>query len=350
MRRLVMAILFAALGAATPGAENRIFSVEEAAGCLGLSPQQLDDVRAGKIVSTDYNELTDKELAITAALLVDRPIAEVARAVRESGLLEADPNVMSFKLLGDKDPAESDFAGIELGADEAGEIRKLYAAKPGSDLNLGTAEIARLAALRAKFPGACDKDPACAAAVTQEYRRALLDRMRAYRSGGTQAIAGYARDGGKSAEPGEELRTALQGCAAVERLFPGPIQAFRNYPKDHADGVESRFFWVKQRVQDRPDFILMQRMLYERADGFLGVERQFYVGHSYNSLTIMSGCLPTGSKTLVFYINRTSTDQVAGFAKDTRHSLGRRHMRAEVLKMLETVRSKFAVTASPGGR
>jgi len=314
-------------------------TVEEAAACLGLTAKQLEDVRAGKIVSTDYEELSERELAITVAMLVNRPIAEVADAVRNTGLLESDPHITRFKALGDRDPAESDFAEVSFAKGEASEIKELLTIKAGSEFNLSTAEIARFEALRRRFPGACDAS--CAGLVVAEYRRVLLERMRAYRGGGTGAIAPYARSGGKSVSPGAELETAAKGCDLMHERFGDVIDAFADYPRHTISGIASRYFWAKQTVQDRPDYVLMHRMLYERPDAFLGMERQFYVGHGYNALLIMSGCMGIGDKTLVFYINRTSTDQVAGFPQDARHSLGRKHMRAEIISSLEKIRAKY---------
>ena len=345
-----LGIAFAAAAALSPsgrelaapdGAQPPPITVDEAAACLGLSASQMDDVRAGKIVSTDFRELTDTQLAITVAMLVDKPIGQVADAVRDSQLFKTDPTVVKFKALGDKEPTDADFAEVAFASDESSEIKKLLGASPGSEQNLSAAEIAKFATLRGKFSGACDKDPACPDAVVGEYRSALLERMRAYRAGGMSAIAPYARSGGKTFDVGAELTIALNGCETVEKRFAEAIQAFRQYPKHPLEHVDSRFFWIKQEVQGRPDFALVHGMIYQMSDAFFGVERQFYVGHSYNGLVVMSGCLPTGDKTLVFYINRTSTDQVAGFAKDTRHALGRKHMRAEILASLEAIRAKL---------
>ena len=314
-------------------------TIDEAAACLGLSAQQLADVRAGKIVSTDFQELSDKELAITVAMLVKRPIADVAEAVRGSGLLASDPNIQAFKALGEGDVPDSDFAGVAFTKDEVSEVRGLLTSKPGSGFNLSEDELARFDALRTRYPGSCDA--ACAQAVTEAYRKTLAERLRAYRAGGTGAIAPYARAGGKAVRAGDELRAAAVGCPLVHDRFPDVIRAFVEFPDHRAAGITSRFFWAKQHVQDRPAFVLVHRLLYERPDAFLGMERQFYVGHSYNCLLIMSGCLGIGGETLVFYINRTSTDQVAGFPQGTRHSLGRRHMRAEIIGSLEKIRAKY---------
>src|SRR5262249_47505709 len=207
-------------------ADSAPITIDEAASCLGLSAQQMEDVRAGKIVSTDFRELSDKELAITVTMLVDRPIDDIADAVRNTGLLESDPHVVRFKALGDKDPTEADLADLTLSKDDGAEVRRLLNVKPGSEFNLSETEVSGFNRLKERFSGACDKAPACTAAVIDEYRRVLLVRLRDYRRGGTEAIAPYAREGGKVAKPGEEIRTAEQGCELVRQRLPDVIRAF----------------------------------------------------------------------------------------------------------------------------
>jgi len=334
-------VLAFTLSVAVVRADQPRLTIDEAAQCLGLSAQHMADIRAGKIVSTDFPELTDKELAISVAMLVDLPIADLADVVRGSELLESNPNFLRFEDLGDEDPSEADFAEVAFDEDETAEIRGLLGARPGSEFNLSAAEIQGFESLRKRFTGSCERDPECPAAVVEEYRRVLLERLRAYRSGGTDAVATYARGGGSVASPGQELRTAAQGCVLVQDRLPGLYRALVDYPRYGIEGFEHRFFWVKQRVRDRPVFVLKHGMLYQRPDALLGIEREFYVGHSYNSLLIMAGFLPVEDRTLVFYINRTSTDQVAGVAKVMRHSIGRKHMREQVVRSLERIRAEI---------
>jgi hypothetical protein len=329
------------LAVAVARADPAPFTIDEAAGCLGLSPKQMAEARGGKIVSGDFPELTDKELAIAVAMVVDGPIAEVAEAVRSSSMFELNPNVLSFGDLGDGDPSAAGFEAVEFTADERSEIRGLLDAEPGSEFNLSMPEIRRFESLRERLPPNCERDPECATVVVEEYRGVLLERLRAYHEGGTNAVAPYAREGGETADPAQELRTAAQACVLLEQRFPELQRALVEYPRYAVEGVESRFHWVKQRVRGRPAFVLQHRMLFARPDALLGVERDFYVGHSFNSLLVMGGALPLENRTMVFYVNRTSTDQVAGFAKATRHSLGRKHLREQVIEDLERIRAEF---------
>jgi hypothetical protein len=50
---------------------------------------------------------------------------------------------------------------------------------------------------------------------------------------------------------------------------------------------------------------------------------------------------PFGEDTLIFYTNRTFTDQVAGFGSGTKHTIGRKMMLGEVVKLFESIRASF---------
>ena len=76
-----------------------------------------------------------------------------------------------------------------------------------------------------------------------------------------------------------------------------------------------------------------------RPQGAIMVERQFYVGHSYNSLQTITGCIAVPGGSLVFHSNHTSTDQVAGFGSGLRHSIGRDQMRDETFAGFEQLRA-----------
>ena len=121
------------------------------------------------------------------------------------------------------------------------------------------------------------------------------------------------------------------------------------FPAGAAKEFEHRFYWIKQRVEGRPAFVAAHRTFYQRPDGALITERQFYVSHSYNSLQIILGCLPAGEKTLVFYTNRTFTDQVAGFAPGLRHSIGRKRLLKKIVTSFEEMRDRAQKAEREGG-
>jgi hypothetical protein len=71
------------------------------------------------------------------------------------------------------------------------------------------------------------------------------------------------------------------------------------------------------------------------------VEEQFYVGHSYNANFLAAGALEVNGGSLIFYVNRTFTDQVAGFGSSLKHSIGRGQMLDQVADNLKRARAQF---------
>jgi hypothetical protein len=70
------------------------------------------------------------------------------------------------------------------------------------------------------------------------------------------------------------------------------------------------------------------------------LSRQFYVGHSYNSAQLILGALPFKEGTLVFYRQRTSTDQLAGLGSRLKRNIGRRQMKQQMITRLERLRKQ----------
>jgi len=330
---LVLAVLLADTASQPLRPEDKFFQY------LGFTPDEQNALRRGEIVSHVVKELSDKELAITMAVLVPASIPELLEIARSGKELEINRDILSHGAIeadasGEVDPKA--FERVGYTPSEADEVRRLFEAEPGSGFNLSQAELQRFADLRTKSQTkACEKDSACTSAVVASLRDVLRDRFKAYHERGLSGIEPYVREPGKTSSPASELRTATNAARFLAQEYPRVFDAFLNYPRGDQAGIESYFLWLKQRIQDRPTFILAHRVLAVRDGMAFAAERQFYVGQSYNSLQILYGLLPREGGTLVYYINRTSTDQVAGFMTATRHSMGRKIMEKEVRKHFE---------------
>ena len=249
---------------------------------LGFDADQKGAFEKGEIISTGYKELSDKELALFMAVLVPAPMEKVMEFSRSGENLKVNKDLLAHGTL-EGDDIQGFLAGVKYEGAEVAEIDKLLAVKPGSEFNLSAAEMERFAALRNKFGKGCSKDAACSRAVIGEYRSVLEGRLKAYQAGGLAAIEGYTR-GSKSAEPSEELKKAGEAAALTKQAYPEIYNAIVNYPKGDQSKLKSTFMWLKQNVQDRATFVLSHRMQFEDKGLVLHVERQFYVGQSYNSL------------------------------------------------------------------
>jgi hypothetical protein len=82
-------------------------------------------------------------------------------------------------------------------------------------------------------------------------------------------------------------------------------------------------------------------MVQRRPDGLVLLSRTFYAGHSFNASLSGAGVLTVQTGNAVFYTNRTSSDQVAGFMQGMRHEMGRGMMRDALVESFEAIRAEL---------
>jgi hypothetical protein len=312
-----------------PAAAAETISADAVADGLGFSSEQHAKLQAGEIVSAEIEETTEKQLAVALALKVPATLEDVAASVAKGTTLEANKAIRAY---GEIDPAqvsEGAFAGITL---DAGEVERLLEVEPGSEFNLSSAEIAIFQDLA--------QQQATADAVNAAWRQVLAGRLQAYLDGGLNGIAPYDR-GGDSSSAAEDLKAAAEGSKLVQQAVPDLYQAFLAYPDQAVPDVEHQFFWTEQVADDRPVYILTHRMTQQRPDLLVVLSRDFYVSHSFNASQGAAGALPVEGGVVIFYANRTSSDQVAGFMSGMRHEIGRGMMRDSLVAAMEDIRATW---------
>lgn len=310
-------------------------SADEIAERLGFSADDKAKLQAGEIVSAEIEETTAKQLAVVIALQVPAGLDDIAARVTEGTTLEANPSIQAFGRIDPAQVNQAAFAGITLGGDE---IEQLLEVEPGSTFNLSSAEIATFQDLARQYRA---DDPGAAEAVNAAWRQMLAGRVQAYLEGGLDGIAPYDRGDGEVSSAADDLRAAAEGSLLLQQAVPDLYQAFVAYPNEGLADVEHEFFWTEQLADDRPVHLLTHRMVQRRPDVLVVLSRDFYVGHSFNASQAVAGALPVDGGVVVFYANRTSTDQVAGFMSSMRHEVGRGMMRDSLVEALEEIRAAW---------
>jgi hypothetical protein len=105
--------------------------------------------------------------------------------------------------------------------------------------------------------------------------------------------------------------------------------------------MEHRFFAYEQEVGGRPTFILSHRAAVRGEHHALITEQRYYVSQAYDCRFIVSECFEVPGGTLVFYVSRVFTDQVAGFGSSLKHGIGRGRMLAKVAANLKRDREQL---------
>lgn len=95
---------------------------------------------------------------------------------------------------------EADFADVMFTDAEFKEVRKLYDASPGKDLNLSNAEIAKIHEMLASYRNAGNAEKISAA--SDAMRAILVGRYNEYRAKGLAGVESYQRSRRKRVDVG----------------------------------------------------------------------------------------------------------------------------------------------------
>jgi len=294
---------------------------------LGIQQQAVANLNQGQIVFFNVAESEQIDLAAGAAMYLQASPSQIMSFIKNNGLNSIDSAVIAQGAIPPQATLTT-FNGFNFqpGSNEAANF---LAATPGSQFNLSTQEFQTIQAANSAQPGA----------ASQLYQNILLQRWQAYRQNGLNGIAPYDRGDGTEANPGGELQTATQNNTVLASYFPELYNAWLNYPATLPAGAEERFFWLNRQVQSRPTAALVHRIILSTANGGVILSRQFYAGHSYNSNQITIAFLPYLNGTLVFYANKTFTDQVAGFGSSFKHSIGEDKERSDMTQLMNSFRN-----------
>jgi hypothetical protein len=304
-------------------------AVEEVLGVLGMDKGQIAELEQGQPVAYALSEGSADELAVGLVWYLPVPLDKVAGQLRleDPDLLDVD--VTAHGILMEYSGAGS-LAPVVLSKEEA---QALLDAGPGDEFNLSAYEIDKLKTFKQTLKRTPQR--AIEDAAGEHFREILLQRYKAYRRGGTNAITPYARKEGTESKPSLELRQAANASAILSRYFPALGKAWLDYPKALPPGASEVFPWVEKTVEGRPAAILRHRINMDWNGGILVLTREFYAPHSYNSSQWITGCLPYHDGTVVFQQVRSYTDQVAGVASDVKHVVGRELLKDKMLKSFE---------------
>lgn len=273
---------------------------------LNLDPDAILD---GEISTRTMKPGGPTELALAAAFIVRAPAQDIARSLADGGALRADPGLLA---LGDN-PAEATFEPGDLT-----DARRFLQAEPGARFNLSSAELDRLG--RAA-PGPDSADVLEAAA--RELRAILQARAEAYRAGGD--IPPLDRGGGRTTDPAAALATPSPARTLIVGSRP-------------ADPRRGHLWWTKSTVEGRPQFELIHTDVDIQGGRPVYFERHFFALHTYSAIDVAIAVVQMGDQSVVFYTNRTWTDELTGFGGALRRGIAADRFKREVAAYLGRLR------------
>jgi UDP:flavonoid glycosyltransferase YjiC (YdhE family) len=312
---------------------------------LGFGAAEQVRVAAGEIVivsPTQHLGTVSLSAATRLACSLDR-FCELAASGR---LLELDPQAIAWGHLGE-DTRPEDFASVGLQPDQTTEVEALLTLRPGETYNFSSQEIERFASARARLGGNPGRE-ATREAVNEVLRGILFERMRAYREGGLDGIAPYARAGGRRLSPADELRATSRPDSLFATEFRGLYEAFMGFPRITHPNALHRFSWLERRSAEGPYFVLEHHMLARYLEFAVMAVRQFYVTRHYDALSLTAGALREGEEILVMATwSFAAEERLTGVRGFVEYPSARRRVREVLMEHVAAIRAAVETGDSP---
>jgi hypothetical protein len=272
-------------------------------------------LREGRAVARVLDTDNDAELCAAGSVVVAAPLDALAEAFRDLSLLAAAGMVTASGRISET-PSETDFRALRI---PPADLAALVAARPGdSDVKLAEGEIEVV-----RRAGRDGVDPA--------FRRALLQRVLAWRASGFDGLGSY-RDKRSAVDQKTVTRSLL------ERLG-------RTRPNGAFAQVESFEYWSVERFGGLKPFVALTNMKVGRRPGVVRIETvQLYASHYCDGLVSSVDLheLPdeSGPRTLVRLTFRTQVDAFGGLLGGLKRRVGRSKMVEQLAAGLERLREQ----------
>ncbi len=304
---------------------------------LGFSAEQAQSVVGGQYVTGHLPSATPRELAVKIAARVPVSPARLVSALNSGMALKENPKVVDFGPL--QNPiVPADLERLSLSPKQ---IARWKSAGPNESTNLSPTELSKLGALLRRTDGSSPQN------LADFVRQMLFKRARDYQISGLDGMPPYARSDDTERSPAHEIRKAIDASHSID-LISEPLYEFLiAYPDKLPEQFSENFFWVLEKGPDGRLINLTHRFSVPYAEGYVAVQRQFYVTNGYNVEEAISVILPHQSGSLVLYTNRTSTDQVEGFGGALRRRVGDSLMESELEAILHRVIERLQSEPSP---
>jgi hypothetical protein len=233
-------------------------------------------------------------------------------------------------------PRIEDLAGLELDRQDIDDIRKC---RPGScQVKLSAKEMTQLREAANQAKGNATE------AVQDAFRQVVLARVQLYLTRGQ--IPPY-EDEHVPVQPAARFASLLQHAPFLSQHAPQIVEYLRDYPSAPAAGVESFFYWSKERVVGKAIISVTQVNIVRSQDvgmpDVLVVNRDIYSSHYINGSLSVTALLPgtTGDLNYLAYANQTEVDilhgVLAGFIRKAMHH----RVKDDATRVLQTYKQRL---------
>jgi len=300
-----------------------------------FSRGDLDTLAGGGVVAEALQVASDEVAGVGAArITITGP--ELLASISSLQALRAGPEVQALGRFS-RPPRLEDLDGLTL---DDRDLDAIQSCRPGNcDVKLSDDGMARLKAL-ATGPDWKQK-------VQDGFRAMVLDRVRAYLSGGLAALPAH-HDHNDPVDPQAAFVYILDRAPFLARRLPEVTRYMKGPPENPPPGVDWFIYWSKEKFGDKNIVRVVQVALLAPPPGdgrpdAVVVGKQSLATHYIDAFLDVVAIVSEGDappRYLLFY-NRSRVDFLGGFFGPFKRAVAGGHVRDDLKTLLERLRSRL---------
>jgi hypothetical protein len=275
---------------------------------LGLTPQQIAAIDAGRPVAKVLSWGTASEVYVFGAVHVDGSPETYLESARDVGRLSDTPGYQGIGEIREN-ATVADLSALAFDPDD---VKALKDCREGScDVQLPTT------AIQAFHDGVNWSRPDAADQANALARPRVLQLIQAYQRGGNEALGEY-RDKDHPARIADQFETMIGRASALPDVLPELRRYLLEYPNAELAGADSFFYWEKVSFGLKPTIRVNHGVIYRgrsqgRDFGVVAI-KQLYASHYFHTALDMSVCVDDGAATAPhgFYLLTLKGSEQAG--------------------------------------
>jgi len=272
---------------------------------VGLSDDQIRDIRAGKAVAKVLDTPTPDQVFVFGAVYINSTPERYLKMASDIDALRKLPSYLALHQFSHP-PQLADLAEFTLDEEELKELRHC---KPGQcEVQLPVEAIE-------KFQQSVNwQAPDHAQQANRLAQEMALQALLRYQQGGNAALGIY-RDKSHPAAVAETFASMLRQMKAMPEYLPELERYLLDYPKAPSEAIRSEFYWEKVNFGLKPTLRIVQAVLYRGGPtgrpAYAVAVKQLYASHYFETALDLTVCVKDGNRS-GFYLITAKGSQQAG--------------------------------------
>jgi hypothetical protein len=277
---------------------------------IGLSPDQIADVRAGRTVGKILPSRIPDEIFVFGVVYINAPPESYLRFATDFDRLEKLPEFVAIKKLSDP-PQLTDLEGFTFDSDD---MKALRECKPRHcDVQLPAQGMEDMQ--QSINWDATDVDRQ----VNQLLQRRAIERLNEYRRIGNEALGAY-HDKSHPTDVQKQFEYMLSYARVLPERLPGFHRYLLAYPNAKSSNIEDIFYWAKVKFGLKPTLRVVQLVTMRgqsaKEPAYAIAEKQLYSSHYFETAMDLTFCIrgDDNPKQPGFYLIKELGSEQAGLA------------------------------------